>query len=166
MIIREANRGDCAKLDELLKKLIRCEAEYDRNLNPDCNVENNYDERLDWPGHKAFVAEEGEKIVGFIYGFAFTIPGMYAEPIAIADALYVEEAYRNKGIAGMLLREFRNFSTEQGACRVELKVMSENKRAIRAYEAFGFSETKKYMALALKKQEGARGRHERQRDGS
>lgn len=150
MKIREADKNDCVKLDALLTKLIQYEVQFDKNLSPVYVVENNYNERLDWPGHKAYVAEEDDDIVGFVYGFAFEVPGIYVEPIAIADALYVEEKYRNRGIATELLRKFIDFAAEQGACRVELKVMSKNTKAMRIYEGLGFSESKKYMTLGLK----------------
>ena len=149
MIIREATKDDCAKLDILLTKLIRYEVQYDSNLNHEYVVENNYSERLDWPGHKAFVAEVNGEVEGFVYGFVYQIPEMYLRSIAIADALYVEEAYRNRGIATKLFRTFINYAAEQGALRIELKVMSDNEKAMRIYEALGFRETKKYMALAL-----------------
>ncbi len=150
MIIREANKNDCPKLDALLTKLIHYEAQYDANFNPDHVVTDNYSERLDLPGHKAFVAEEGGTIVGYIYGFVFSVTGMFFEPIAIADAMYIEEAYRGRGIASDLLREFISFAAEQDVCSVELKVMSGNTRAMSLYESLGFRETKKYMELELK----------------
>ena len=149
MTIRAAARSDCAKLDALLTKLIRYESQYDKNLNPGYVVENNYSERLDWPGHRAYVAESDGEIVGFVYGFAFPIPGMYLKPIAIVDALFVEENHRNKGVAAGLLREFISFAKEQNACSVELKVMSENMEAVHFYEALGFSENRKYMRISV-----------------
>ena len=150
MIIREANKNDCAKLDALLTKLIRYESRYDTNIDPDYVVTDNYNERLDWPGHKAFVAEEDGIIVGFIYGFVFSVPGMFFKPIAIADAIYIEEEYRNKGFATNLLRKFINFASENDARSVELKVISGNTRAMSLYESLGFREIKKYMELELK----------------
>lgn len=150
MRIREANNDDCAKLDALLTKLIQYEAQYDNNLNPNYIVMDNYKEMLDLPEHKAFVAEEDGEIVGFVYGFILMIPDMCLKPIAIVDAMYVEKAYRNRRIATNLLHKFINFATEQDACRVELKVLSENTVAMRIYESLGFSETKKHMALELK----------------
>ena len=150
MIIREANMNDCAELDALLTKLIRYEARYDANFNPDHVVTDNYSERLTWPGHKAFIAEVDGVIAGYIYGFVFSVPGMYFKPVAIADAMYIEEAYRNRGIATDLLREFINFAAEQDVCSVELKVMSGNTRAMNLYESLGFRETRKYMELELK----------------
>lgn len=63
MRIREANKNDCVKLGALLTKLIQYESRYDTNLNPDYTVTDNYNERLDQPGHKAFVAENDEESV-------------------------------------------------------------------------------------------------------
>ncbi len=145
--IREAGMGDCAALDSLLTELIRYEARYDPVVDPGYAVENNYAERLGIPGHKAFVAEADGEMIGFIYGFAYEIPGMYRGPVAIADALYVAEGYRGKGIGAKLFGEFRKFAAEQNALRIELKAITENAEALRFYEKLGFRETKKYMAL-------------------
>lgn len=43
-------------------------------------------------GHKLLLIEDEGEIVAFLYGFLYEIPGMLAKPIAILDALYVEEA--------------------------------------------------------------------------
>lgn len=149
MTVREACRSDCSEMDGMLTELIRYEVRYDGNLNPDCVVENNYDERLGLPGHKAFIAEADGETAGFVYGFVYSIPGMYLRPIAVLDALYVKEAYRGKGVGKELFLRFKDFAAGQGALRIELKVMSENGNALRFYENLGFRETKKYMALGL-----------------
>ena len=56
---------------------------------------------------------------------------MLLQPIAIVDALYVEEGYRGKGIAKDLFRKFQEFASGCGAASIELKVMSRNRDALR-----------------------------------
>ena len=142
--IREASIEDAKTLDEMLTRLIRHEANYDKNLNDQSVVKDNYKE-----GHKIFVAEEEGRIIGFLYGFVYGIPDMWKEPVAILDALFVDEQYRGKGCACMLFEEFRKFACRSGVCRIELKVISENADALRLYQKLEFVETKKYMCLVL-----------------
>ena len=128
MKLRDATTADAARLDTLLTRLIHDEVQYDSNLNGSYVVTDNYRDCI---------------------GFLYEIPGMFAKPIAILDALYVEEAYRRKGCAAQLISAFKAFAAESGACRVELKVLSRNETALRLYEKLSFKETKKYMAMDL-----------------
>ncbi len=150
MIIREAGQRDCAQMDRLLTELIRDEAQYDANLDPGYLVSGNYAAQIGQEGHRAFVAEEDGRTVGFIYGFVCRVPGMHLRPIAVLDALFVGEAYRRRGVAGRLIAAFRSFAEESGAGSVELKVLSDNEKALKLYEKLGFRETKRYLALELR----------------
>ena len=149
MKLRDATTADAARLDTLLTSLIHDEAQYDPNLNGSYVVTDNYRDRIGLEGHKLLLIEDGGEIVAFLYGFLYEIPGMLAKPIAILDALYVEEAYRRKGCAAQLISAFNSFAAESGTCRVELKVLSRNETALRLYEKLSFKETKKYMAMDL-----------------
>ncbi len=149
MIIRNAEQKDAKHLDELLTRLIRDEAQYDSNLDQTCVVSDNYASRIGLEGHKLLLAEAEEKIVGYLYGFVYHVPGIIKQPIAILDALFVEEGYRNKGCATLLFTEFQNFARENGACRIELKVLSKNEKALNLYKGLSFVETKKYMSMEL-----------------
>ena len=154
MVIRKAMKSDGAALDALLTKLIRDETRYDSNLSPEVAIKDNYSERIETEGNIAFLAEDDGTIVGYLYGFFYQIPGMMPRPVAIMDALYVEEAYRGQGIAKKLFRCFREFAEEGHADRVELKVLSDNTKAMALYEALGFCEKKKYMELPLTAKNG------------
>ena len=122
MKLRDATPADAARLDELLTKLIHDEAQYDSNLNGSYVVTDNYLDRIGLEGHKLLLIEDEGEIIAFLYGFLYEIPGMFVKPIAILDALYVEEAYRRKGCAAQLISAFKSFAAESGTCRVELKV--------------------------------------------
>lgn len=149
MKLREAESADAARLDDLLTKLIHYEARYDPNLKRSYVVADNYRDRIGLEGHKLLLIEDGGEIAAFLYGFLYEIPGMFAKPVAILDALYVEEAYRRKGCATQLISAFKAFAAESGVCRVELKVLTDNETALHLYEKLQFNETKKYMAMEL-----------------
>ena len=152
MKLRDATTADAARLDTLLTRLIHDEVQYDSNLNGSYVVTDNYRDRIGLEGHKLLLIEEGGEIVAFLYGFLYEIPGMLAKPIAILDALYVEKEHRRKGYASQLISAFKPFAEENGACRIELKVLSCNEAALRLYEKLSFKETKKYMTMDLQVQ--------------
>ena len=122
MNIREATKNDCVHMDALLTKLIRYEARFDPNLSPEVVIEDNYAGQIAAEGCKAYVAEDHGIIIGYLYGFTYRIPQVLLQPIAIVDALYVEEGYRGKGIAKDLFRKFQEFASGCGAASIELKV--------------------------------------------
>lgn len=149
MKIRDAKIKDANRLDELLTELIHDETQYDHNLNNNCVITENYISRIGLEGHKLLVAEIDNKIIGYLYGFIYQIPNIWNEPVAILDALFIEEKYRRNGYASMLIEEFKVFAKENGACRIELKVVTNNKCALKLYEKHNFEETKKYMYLEI-----------------
>ncbi len=149
MKIRDAALKDAPKLDILLSKLIQDESQYDNNLNQECLITNNYCNRIGLEGHKLLLIEADGEIVAYLYGFIYHIPNIYKSPIAIIDALYVDEEYRHKGYASMLISAFKIFAVENGACQIELKVVSSNQAAVDLYTKHAFQETKKYMKLEL-----------------
>ena len=149
MKIRDTIPKDAEQLDLLLTRLIRDECQYDSNLNPDCEIHENYCHRIGLDGHKLLLAEEDGEIVGYLYGFVYEVPGICKAPIAALDALFIDERHRHKGYATMLIAAFREFAIEKGACQMELKVVSANKQAVDLYQKLSFAETKKYMKLEL-----------------
>lgn len=145
--IRDAVPEDAAYLDRQLTCLIRDESRYDPNIRTDAVVVNNYCERIGLPGHKLLICEAEGHIVGYLYGFVYCIESIMKRPVAILDALFVDEAFRHQGCASMLISEFHKFAMDNGACRMDLKVLTENSGAMGLYQKQGFSERKKYMAL-------------------
>lgn len=134
-------------MDALLTKLIRFEAQFDANMDATLTVADNYARLLDEEDCVAFVAEEDGRVVGYLYGLVYELPGMLYRPVARLDALYVQEAHRGKGAGKALCRAA--LAAERGAVKMELKVFCRNAPALRLYEALGFRETKKYMERPL-----------------
>lgn len=149
MKIRDAEKKDAKQLDMLLTRLIRYESQYDNNLNSDCEMKENYCNLIGLDGHKCILIEEEGEIIGYLYGFIYHIPAIHKFPTAIIDALFIDEKYRRKGYASMLITEFRKFAVENGASQIELKVVSDNLGAVGLYEKLTFAETKKYMQMKL-----------------
>ncbi|MCD8145575.1 MAG: GNAT family N-acetyltransferase [Oscillospiraceae bacterium] len=149
MKVRDAELKDAGLIDELLTDLIHDESQYDSNLDNGCIVTENYCNRIGLDGHKILVAEDDGKIVGYIYGFIYQVPGIWLSSVAILDALYVDKNFRRRGCATLLFSKFKEFAKENGACRIELKVISNNKAAVELYNRFSFVEVKKYMNLEL-----------------
>ena len=149
MKIRDAEIKDAKQLDMLLTKLIHDEAQYDSNLRSDCQIKDNYCHRIGLEGHKLILIEEDGEIAGYLYGFIYHIPDIYKSPIAIIDALFIDKPYRRRGYASMLIDAFRAFAAENGACQIELKVLSGNTHAVGLYNKLSFVETKKNMKLEL-----------------
>ena len=146
MIIRDAEAKDAAKLDWLLTQLIRDEAQYDSNLEPTCVAADNYGSKIGLNGHKLLLIEEDDgQIVGFLYGFLCHVPGIWRSPVAFLDALFIEVQHRRKGYASRLIAAFRAYARENGACRIELKVVAGNDPAVKLYQKLSFSTARYHM---------------------
>ena len=93
-IIRKARMEDTNTLDAMLTELIGYETRYDSNLDASYRVQDNYARLVEEPGCALLVAEAEGRIVGFLYGFVYQIPGMHVKPMALLDALFLSEPYR------------------------------------------------------------------------
>ena len=82
MIIRDAEIKDAPQLDLLLERLIRYESQYDSNLNPDCEIRDNYCSRIGLEGHKLILIEEAGEMIGYLYGFVYHITALKRTEIA------------------------------------------------------------------------------------
>ena len=148
IVIRKACPGEGAICDALLTQLIQLERQWEPNLDEAFVVSDNYEHRMAEDGTLLLVAEEESKIVGFFFGFFYPSP-VHKQPLALADAMFVREEYRGKGIGKALLCRFKEWAKAQGAAFVELKVMSQNAPAQALYESLGFGEIKKYLQCPL-----------------
>ena len=105
-IIRKARMEDANTLDAMLTELIGYETRYDSNLDASYRVQDNYARLVEEPGRALLVAEAEGRIVGFLYGFLYQIPGMHVKPMALLDALFVSEPYRGRALPPLCFLHF------------------------------------------------------------
>jgi GNAT superfamily N-acetyltransferase len=97
---------------------------------------------------RALVAESAGDIVGVaVYCFTFStwtsINGMYLED------LYVEAAWRRRGIARALVLALANIAVEQDCRRFQWLVLRSNQAAIAFYESLGATATDEWMLMQM-----------------
>ena len=133
--IKKANQLNINEANKLLTKLIRDEKKYDPNINEKYVVKHYYENR---PKNSVILfAYVDKKIAGYTYGILEDTQ-TYINKKLLIDALYVEEEFRNNGIATALLNAVEEWGKEQGAKVEELTVCKENEKAFNLYKKFGF----------------------------
>ncbi len=92
-----------------------------------------------------YLALDNEKIIGFVQGIIDrhkddTIYTLTHTPGAHGwiGELYIEPEYREQGIGKQLIEEIAEYFKENGCVNVRLNAMSDNIKAIAAYEKLGF----------------------------
>lgn len=84
-----------------------------------------------------FVAEENSKLTGFTQLYpSFTSVGM--KEIWILNDLFVNENFRERGVAESLIKTTLNYSKTTGRKKVALSTGHTNEKAQRLYERLGF----------------------------
>ncbi len=89
----------------------------------------------------ALIAEEDNKIIGFLLGKINKRRGFKIEKTAHIEKIFVDENYRNKGVATKLKNEFIKWAKKKGAKALTLYVAVENKKALKLYKSWNL---KKY----------------------
>lgn len=125
MMYRKPNNSDANRLDNLLTKLIIDEQKYDPNVEL-IKVKNFYINYIEDPTKYFEVCEDNNEIVGYIYC-------IIENDKAKIDALYIEEDFRNKGIATNLIENFINYCKNNNIKEITIKVLESNINAKNLY---------------------------------
>lgn len=99
-----------------------------------------------------FVAEIGEKLVGFVHAVirdAPAIPVFVPRRYAIVDGIGVKLGFQNHGMGRMLMDTVHEWAMAKGATSIELNVYEFNKTAIAFYERLGYETLSRKMSKAL-----------------
>lgn len=148
-VIRKAEMKDSKIANNFLTKLIQDEKKYDNNINENCVVHTLYENFIENEQNCILIAENNEKIIGYLYGFVQNGGDAYIDIVTQLDAMFVDEDYRKLGVGNALIDEFKKWSKQQSAKYIELKVCNNNDNAISLYKKNGFKNVKTIMSLEL-----------------
>lgn len=142
MNFREAQLEDTDILDNLLTKLINDERQnYDDAIRPDFKVKDFYKNCLGHDNKKIYLCEDNSNIIGYIYLYIDN------DMVGIIDALFVEENYRGKGIASLLIDLAFKWFKDNDIKTKEISVMKDNNIARNLYINRGFKVIKETLRL-------------------
>lgn len=135
MIVQVKDDNLAEKCDELLTKLIEDERKYNNKINEFFIVVDYFKNVINDDNNILLCYKIDENVVGYIFfKYINNIDGVGY----LIDGLFVEEAYRNKGIAKSLISEGLKRIDSIKKDFIEIKVMANNKIAMKLYESFGF----------------------------
>lgn len=139
MIVRKAKKEDANMLDRLFAKLLENERfYYDENIKENITMSGFFEKRIDKENEIIFVAEESNKIVGYIYGYINIDNKIKIELEANIDSLFVIEEYRNKKIGTKLINAFIEEVKNKNCKYIFIDNKYLNKRAAKLYNNLGF----------------------------
>lgn len=152
MIVQVKDDNLAEKCDELLTKLIEDERKYNNKINEFFIVEDYFKNVINDDNNILLCYKIDENVVGYIFfKYINNIDGVGY----LIDGLFVEEAYRNKGIAKSLISEGLKRIDSIKKDFIEIKVMANNKIAMKLYESFGFE----IFSIKLRKKLSSREEH-------
>ena len=137
MIIRVLDEERASTCDILLTKLIQDERQYDNSIDKDFVVNNYFKNIINNENNILLCYEEDNIIKGYIY---LKPVNNDSQNCYLIDGLYVDNEYRNKGIATKLIENALNVIKETNVAVVDINVMANNSVAISLYKRFGFNE--------------------------
>ena len=96
-----------------------------------------------------FVAETGEKMVGFVNAVIRETPDVpifVPRRIAVIDNIVVRSAFRSQGIGKLLAEKIEAWAVEKRAGSIELNVYEFNEKAVSFYEKLGYQTVSRRMS--------------------
>lgn len=149
MNIRKAELKDAKQLNHLLTLLIQDERKYDESIDESFVVTSMYEHYIEDNSRFIIVAEDNDKIIGYLYGYIKNEDPTLTTKESLLDALYIDLEYRNQGIANKFIEEFKKWSKDNNVNSIEVGVCSENTNAKNLYNKHGFKTTKETLILKI-----------------
>ncbi len=143
MKIRKATLKDLKAIKQLNIELFKDNKKYDKELDIDWAKKHPsyYKKIIIEKKNITLVAEEENKIVGYITGFISKIDDdTKLKRVAEADNMFILKEFRGKGIGSKLFKEFINRVKNKKLKVVRLSAYSSNLRAIKLYHELGFKD--------------------------
>ncbi len=98
-----------------------------------------------------FAAKDNGEIIGFTQLYP-SFSSVSMKRVWILNDLYVEEPYRRKGAAKLLMNAAEDYAKESGAVRLILATQISNTNAQKLYEARGYAKDEEFYHYALRLQ--------------
>jgi ribosomal protein S18 acetylase RimI-like enzyme len=156
MEIRKARIKDVKQIVELWKHLFRFHEDFDEFwvVNRSKNIERMFRE---WTKEKirgknsiVLVAIDGDKVVGYLLGYIKKrAPIFKAERVGYFSECFIDEKYRKKGIARMMVKEFIKWAKSKKLKWLELQASDKNETAIKVWNKIGFKTYSKDMFMKI-----------------
>lgn len=105
-------------------------------------------ERFEQKDSTIFLALKGEKAIGFTQLYP-SFSSVSMRRIWILNDLFVEEDFRKKGVARLLMSAAEKFARETGAVRIVLSTQIFNVVAQKLYESRGYIKDEEFFHYAL-----------------
>jgi ribosomal protein S18 acetylase RimI-like enzyme len=158
-VVRRATREDAAAIAKLAVALFELHVEWDeRRFTQIGTIEGAtryYGERAGAENAAVFVAEDGERIVGFAYiEYEPVLYAQLATTAAWLHDIYVEPDARRSHTASNLLAAVEAEAKRLGADKVLLSVALRNMAGQNLFEQYGFRTTMHEMMLEIDKNNG------------
>lgn len=143
IIIRKAKKSDFDSILKLAKQLWDTEKVFFSNLKDDYFADEQaksllLNNILKRKSH-FLVAEENNKIIGYIYGYV-SRADLYKKKVGYIDQIVVDEEYRRQGICNKLMNSFTEIMKKYGCGYIELNAFKQNLPAVECYKKYGFKE--------------------------
>jgi len=146
--IRQANLDDIAKLLEFEQGVIAAERPFDKTLVDQKITYYDLAGLINVDDAELVVAEIDGKLIGSGYAKLKKAKSYVKHDyFSYLGFMYVDPAYRGKGINKLILTALAQWSNDQGVDEICLEVYAENQAAIRAYEKAGFAKSTVLMRL-------------------
>lgn len=131
MIIRVESVNDCKTCDNFLTLLIHDEKQYDETIDENFIVKDYFVNVIKNKDNILLLYKEDNNSIGYV--FAKRVDEGY-----LLDGLYVDNSFRNKGIARKLLNEIIKEINLLGEYKIFINVLKENAVAYNLYKNLGF----------------------------
>jgi GNAT superfamily N-acetyltransferase len=105
-------------------------------------------ERFEKGDSTVFVAVDRDLAIGFTQLYP-SFSSVSMKPIWILNDLFVETAYRNRGVAKLLMSAAESFARETGAVKIILATQVSNIAARSLYESLGYIQDKDFDRYGL-----------------
>lgn len=136
--------------DNLLTKLLQSDRRFDDNMKETYRVEHYYVNKIDNERNILFLAYDNQTPIGYVYGYIKYPSGDFVyDSVAQIDSLYVEDGYRNQGIATCLMNQFYAWCRDNKVKYVEIYVFKDNEDAYNLYRKQGFETEIYHMTKEL-----------------